>query len=74
MERERESTQDEPGLITKLVDKARGSGVGTEDPNIVGDAGPTDVPPGRDPDSPAWPVSPDGEVEQPIDDPEPLPS
>lgn len=31
-----------------LVDRARGSGVGTEDPNIVGDAGPTDIPPGAD--------------------------
>jgi hypothetical protein len=34
-----------------LVDRARDTGVGVEDPNIVGDAGPTDTPPGRDPDS-----------------------
>jgi hypothetical protein len=34
-----------------LVQRARGTGVGTEDPNIVGDAGPVDVPPGRDPDT-----------------------
>ena len=34
----------------KLLDRLRGSGVGLEDPNIVGDAGPTDVPPGQDPD------------------------
>jgi hypothetical protein len=32
-----------------LLDRLRGSGVGTEDPNIVGDAGPTDVAPGGDP-------------------------
>lgn len=31
-----------------LLDRMRGTGVGVEDPNIVGDAGPTDVPPGRD--------------------------
>ncbi len=34
-----------------LLDRFRGTGVGVEDPNIVGDAGPTDVPPGRDPDT-----------------------
>jgi len=34
-----------------LVDKVRHSGVGVEDPNIVGDVGPTDIPPGTDPDS-----------------------
>jgi hypothetical protein len=32
-----------------LLDRLRGTGVGVEDPNIVGDAGPTDIPPGRDP-------------------------
>ncbi len=32
-----------------LADRARHLGVGTEDPNIVGDVGPTDVPPGADP-------------------------
>ena len=37
-----------------LLDRMRDMGVGTEDPNIVGDAGPTDVPPGKDPD-PEWP-------------------
>ena len=31
-----------------LADRLRGSGVGTEDPNIVGDVGPTDIPPGAD--------------------------
>ena len=34
-----------------LLDRMRHSGVGVEDPNIVGDVGPTDVPPGTDPDS-----------------------
>lgn len=36
----------------RLLDRFRGTGVGVEDPNIVGDAGPTDVPPGQDPDIP----------------------
>lgn len=31
-----------------FLDKLRGTGVGTEDPTIVGDAGPTDIPPGTD--------------------------
>ncbi|CAN5144677.1 hypothetical protein BH24ACT1_BH24ACT1_08990 [soil metagenome] len=34
-----------------FADKVRHSGVGVEDPNIVGDVGPTDIPPGSDPDS-----------------------
>jgi len=34
-----------------LLDRLRGTGVGVEDPNIVGDVGPTDIPPGRDPDT-----------------------
>jgi hypothetical protein len=33
-----------------LIDRMRGTGVGVEDPNIIGDAGPTDVAPGADPD------------------------
>lgn len=34
-----------------LIERMRDSGVGVEDPNIVGDVGPTDVPPGGpDPD------------------------
>lgn len=41
-----DDSTDEPGLIDRL----RGSGVGVEDPNIVGDVGPTDVAPGADPD------------------------
>lgn len=33
------------------LDRLRSSGMGTHDPNIVGDAGPVDVPPGRDPET-----------------------
>lgn len=35
-------------FFRRLTDKMRGSGAGTEDPNIVGDAGPYDTAPGRD--------------------------
>jgi hypothetical protein len=35
-----------------ILERLRGGGVGTEDPNIVGDAGPTDVAPGQDPPLP----------------------
>lgn len=31
-----------------LIDRLRGTGVGVEDPNIVGDVGPTDIPPASD--------------------------
>lgn len=31
-----------------LIDRMRDSGLGTEDPNIVGDVGPVDIPPGSD--------------------------
>ena len=31
-----------------LLDRLRGTGVGVEDPNIVGDAGPVDVAPGSE--------------------------
>lgn len=41
------------------VDRLRDAPVGTNDPNIVGDVGPTDVPPGIDP--------PD--IDPPADDP-----
>jgi hypothetical protein len=56
---------DEPDTVfQKIVERARGTGVGTEDPNIVGDAGPTDVAPGRDPDS-HWPPNDPGEIVDP---------
>jgi len=63
-----------------LLDRLRGTGVGVEDPNIVGDVGPTDIPPGRDPDTggglfadPPVPLGPDGSVEvlEPVDSIEP---
>ncbi len=63
-----------------LIDRLRGTGVGVEDPNIVGDVGPTDVPPGRDPDTegglfadPPVPPDPTGSVEplEPVDSVEP---
>lgn len=45
-EPQREEDEDEG-----LIDRMRDSGVGVEDPHIVGDVGPTDVPPGGpDPD------------------------
>ena len=39
---------DEPELDPDALDGMRGTGVGVEDPNIVGDVGPTDIPPGSD--------------------------
>lgn len=60
-----------------LLDRLRGTGVGVEDPNIVGDVGPTDIPPGRDPDTegglfadPPIPLDP-GEMQ---DGPDPIDS
>lgn len=56
-----------------LIDRLRGTGVGVEDPNIVGDVGPTDIPPGRDTAGdglfaePAEPV----ELIEPVDSVEP---
>ncbi len=48
-----------------MIDRLRGTGVGVEDPNIVGDAGPTDVAPGRDPDGGLFAIDPDGEPSPP---------
>lgn len=45
-------------VYARVARRFGGTGVGTEDPNIVGDAGPTDIPPGRDPD-PGVPTRPD---------------
>jgi hypothetical protein len=55
-----EPDEEQPSRTETAVERMRGTGVGTEDPNIVGDAGPTDVPPGRDPDSGWPPPDPDG--------------
>jgi oligopeptide/dipeptide ABC transporter ATP-binding protein len=64
MENEAERGAENQSLFQKIVERARGTGVGTEDPNIVGDAGPTDAAPGRDPDS-HWPPNDPGEVVDP---------
>ena len=44
-ERENDASDEDEGLLDRL----REMPVGTNDPNIIGDAGPTDVPPGSDP-------------------------
>lgn len=59
-----------------LLDRLRGTGVGVEDPNIVGDVGPTDVPPGSDGVGDgllAEPPDPSGSAEpaEPVDSVEP---
>ena len=55
-----------------LLDRLRGTGVGVEDPNIVGDVGPTDIPPGRDPDTDGLFADPPvDEVIEPVDSVEP---
>ncbi len=46
-----------------LADRLRGMPVGANDPNIIGDAGPSDVPPGSDPPPP--PVPADGGAVEP---------
>ncbi len=49
-----------------ILDQLRDMPVGVNDPNIIGDAGPTDVPPGTDP--PTAPREPATEVaeEEPL--------
>ncbi len=59
-----------------ILDRLRGTGVGTEDPNIVGDVGPTDIPPGPDGEGDglfADPPDPDASVDpaEPVDSVEP---
>ncbi|MDQ3945568.1 MAG: ABC transporter ATP-binding protein, partial [Actinomycetota bacterium] len=58
---ENEDQDNEKGLTEKIAEKFGGTGVGTEDPNIVGDPGPVGVPPGQDPDS-NWPPAEEGEI------------
>jgi hypothetical protein len=59
-----------------LIDRLRGTGVGVEDPNIVGDVGPTDIPPGSDGEGdglladPPDPLAPANVIE-PVDSVEP---
>jgi hypothetical protein len=40
---------DGEGTLDEVIEVLREMPVGTNDPNIVGDVGPTDVPPGTDP-------------------------
>ena len=59
-----------------FIDRLRGTGVGVEDPNIVGDVGPTDIPPGRDGEGAglfaAPPVATESvDAEEPVDSIEP---
>ena len=60
-----------------LIDRLRGTGVGVEDPNIVGDVGPTDIPPGSDGEGdglladPPDPLESSDEVFEPVDSVEP---
>lgn len=42
------SGMDDDNEGESILDRLRGTGVGVEDPNIVGDVGPTDIPPGSD--------------------------
>jgi oligopeptide/dipeptide ABC transporter ATP-binding protein len=55
-------TDRDKNVIEKLADKVRGTGVGTEDPNIKNDAAEVDVPPGEDPDT-NWPPREEGVTE-----------
>ena len=57
---------DEPELDPDALEGMRGTGVGVEDPNIDGDVGPTDVPPGRDPDGGLIVTAPEGEDPQAV--------
>lgn len=41
--------ENDPPVEEELLDQLREMPVGVNDPNIIGDAGPTDVPPGSDP-------------------------
>ena len=54
-----------------VLDQLRDMPVGVNDPNIIGDAGPTDIPPGTDP--PSAPRTPVDEVtEGEVTEEEPL--
>jgi hypothetical protein len=43
------TTDDSDTTDDGALDRMRDAPVGTNDPNIVGDVGPTDIPPGQDP-------------------------
>jgi hypothetical protein len=54
---------DEHDLLEELADKVRGIPAGLADPNIIGDVGPTDIPPGSDPHEPGELLLGEGEGE-----------
>jgi hypothetical protein len=60
---------DEHDLLEELADKVRGIPAGLADPNIIGDVGPTDIPPGSDPHEPGELLLGEGEGEFEADDP-----
>lgn len=43
------SSSPKPSWLSRLAARFRGTGAGTEDPNIVGDPGPYGTAPGQDP-------------------------
>lgn len=49
-----------------LTDQLRDMPVGVQDPNIIGDAGPTDVPPGSDPPGSPQPLDEEEAGEAPL--------
>ena len=49
---EGDNGEDEETAIERVIDELRDMPVGTNDPNIIGDAGPLDIPPGSDPHDP----------------------
>ncbi|MGI8984617.1 MAG: hypothetical protein ACR2HM_08825 [Acidimicrobiales bacterium] len=53
-----------------LIDRLRGSGVGVEDPNIVGEVGPIDIPPGGAGEGAGLLADPEEAIE-PVDSVEP---
>ena len=49
-----------------VLDQLRDMPVGVNDPNIIGDAGPTDVPPGTDPPATARQPAAEDAGEEPL--------
>jgi hypothetical protein len=47
-----------------IIEELREMPVGTNDPNIIGDAGPLDIPPGSDPHEPDEFVPDDDETDE----------
>ena len=49
-----------------LLDQLREMPVGVNDPNIIGDAGPTDIPPGSDPPTAPREIAGEPPEEEPL--------